>query len=82
MIDEVSHEMGDSYERWRNEADLRTRRSRERRAREKAERDREADRQLLPRTWPEWGAVLVIVLGLFVFFALLGAAAGVDLPKK
>lgn len=77
MIDEVSHEMPDSYERWRREADMRAKRSRERRA----EAARKAERRLLPRTVTEWGQAAAIVVVLLVFFALLGAAAGVDLRR-
>lgn len=66
MIDEVSHEMPDSYQRWRDEAELRARKSRERRAREQP-------KGLLPRTGREWLGVLLTVVIVIVLLLLLRA---------
>lgn len=64
MIDEVTSDVPDSYQRWRDDADRRLRLSRERRARETA--------RLMPREWRQWATAVAIAVVMLALVALVG----------
>lgn len=72
MIDEVEATVPDSLERWKNEADARTRRSK---ARRRERRETEAQR-LLPHDLRLLAEAFAIVAVVLVLLALLAVAVG------